>query len=97
MWQIRIIEQDAYAECGPHDTAWLEVLSEAQLRLWSVSFRLPLGWYEQAWLHDSAWIGDRRFAGPRTVLRELVIASPKIPMVAAPRILADLRAQPEMS
>ena len=92
MWQIRVVDQEAYAEDVPDDVAWLEVVTETKLRLWSVSFRTPAGWNEQAWLTD-AWVNDRRFAGPRSILRELIVASPQLPKVAAVRIIDDLRAR----
>lgn len=92
MWRVRVDRRDCsvVAESPPDDVAWLEIESETMIRLWSASFRLPLGWYERAWLHDNGWIRDRRFAGVRTVLRELIVATPALPRVAVIRIISDL-------
>ena len=93
MGQITVVDQEAYAQCEPDDVACLEVISETKIRLWSVSYRVPMGWYKQAWLHDNTWVGDPHFAWPRSVLRDLVIASPKLPRVRVVRLLADLTAR----
>lgn len=90
---VTVVGQDACAEREPDDVACLEVISETRIRLWSVSFRLPVGWWEQAWLDHDAWLSDPRFDWPRSVLRELVIASPNLPKVCAVRLLADLTAR----
>lgn len=95
MWQIRIDKGDGsvIAERVPDDVAWLEVISETRIRIWSASFGLARGWFESAWLDDAAWINDYRFAGPRTVLRDLITKTPSIPGVRAVRLIADLTAR----
>lgn len=95
MWRVRVDRRDwsIVAESPPDDVAWLEIESETMIRIWSASFRIPIGWYERAWLHDSGWIRDPRFAGVRTVLRELIIATPALPRVAVIRLLANLESR----
>lgn len=91
MWQVIVDprDQSVYAMGTNDDVAWLVVRSEMMVRFWSASLRPPMGWYERAWLHDDEWIRDHRFAGPGTVLRELVILAP-LPRVRVIRLLREL-------